>query len=76
MTVMAPKDENELQHMLQTAIEHDGPTIVRYPRGTGYGVPLDQVFSALPIGRGEVIHEGPTVLSLPWNDGPACAISG
>ncbi|HKZ16697.1 MAG TPA: 1-deoxy-D-xylulose-5-phosphate synthase [Geobacteraceae bacterium] len=58
MTVMAPKDENELQHMLQTAIEHDGPMVVRYPRGIGYGVPLDQVFSALPIGRGEVIREG------------------
>jgi 1-deoxy-D-xylulose-5-phosphate synthase len=58
MTVMAPKDENELQHMLQTAIEHDGPTVVRYPRGIGYGVPLDQAFSALPMGRGEVIREG------------------
>jgi 1-deoxy-D-xylulose-5-phosphate synthase len=58
MTIMAPKDENELQHMLQTAIEHDGPTVVRYPRGVGYGVPLDQVFSVLPIGRGEVLRDG------------------
>jgi 1-deoxy-D-xylulose-5-phosphate synthase len=58
ITIMAPKDENELQHMLQTAIEHGGPTVVRYPRGVGYGVPLDQVFSVLPIGRGEVLHDG------------------
>jgi 1-deoxy-D-xylulose-5-phosphate synthase len=58
MTVMAPKDENELQHMLQTAISHDGPCAVRYPRGNGHGVPLDQVFSPLPFGRGEVLREG------------------
>jgi 1-deoxy-D-xylulose-5-phosphate synthase len=58
MTIMAPKDENELQLMLQTAIEHNGPAVIRYPRGIGYGVPLDQVFSALPIGRAEVIREG------------------
>jgi 1-deoxy-D-xylulose-5-phosphate synthase len=58
MVVMAPKDENELQHMLQTAISHDGPCAVRYPRGSGYGVPLDQVFRPLPFGRGEILREG------------------
>ena len=58
MTLMAPKDENELQHMLQTAIDHDGPVAVRYPRGNGYGVPLDQTFRALPIGKGEIIRQG------------------
>jgi 1-deoxy-D-xylulose-5-phosphate synthase len=58
MTVMAPKDENELQHMLQTAIEHDGPVTVRYPRGNGYGVALDQNFAVLPIGRSEVLRVG------------------
>ncbi len=58
MTLMAPKDENELQHMLQTAISHDGPCAVRYPRGSGYGVPLDQVFMTLPVGRGEILREG------------------
>ncbi|HET6419755.1 MAG TPA: 1-deoxy-D-xylulose-5-phosphate synthase [Geobacteraceae bacterium] len=58
MTIMAPKDENELQHMIYTAIEHDGPVAVRYPRGNGYGVPLDQNLSALAIGRGEVLREG------------------
>ncbi len=58
MTLMAPKDENELQHMLRTAIAHDGPIAVRYPRGNGYGVSLDQVFQALPIGKGEILREG------------------
>ena len=58
MTVMAPKDENELQHMLQTAIEHDGPVAVRYPRGNGVGVPLDQNFRTLPIGKGELLRDG------------------
>ena len=58
MTLMAPKDENELQHMLQTAVEHDGPVAVRYPRGNGVGVPLDQSFKGLPIGKGELLRNG------------------
>ena len=58
MTIMAPKDENELQHMLYTAVEHDGPAAVRYPRGNGYGVPLDQNLAALAIGRGEILRDG------------------
>jgi 1-deoxy-D-xylulose-5-phosphate synthase len=58
MTLMAPKDENELQHMLQTAVEHDGPVAVRYPRGNGVGVPLDQTFKTLPIGKGELLRSG------------------
>ena len=58
MTLMAPKDENELQHMIQTALDHDGPVAVRYPRGNGVGVPLDQTFRKLPIGRGEVLRDG------------------
>ena len=58
MTLMAPKDENELQHMIRTALEHDGPAAVRYPRGNGVGVPLDQTFQAIPIGRGELLREG------------------
>ncbi len=58
MTIMAPKDENELQHMLLTALLHPGPVAVRYPRGSGYGVPLDQCLSPLEIGRGEVLREG------------------
>ena len=58
MIIMTPKDENELQHMIKTAVEHDGPAAVRYPRGAGLGVPMDQEITALPIGRGEVLREG------------------
>lgn len=58
MTLMAPKDENELQHMLKTAINHDGPVALRYPRGSGYGVPLEQELHNLPIGKGEVLRNG------------------
>lgn len=58
MTLMAPKDENELQHMLKTAIEHNGPIALRYPRGNGYGVPLDQDLKPLTVGRAELLREG------------------
>ncbi|MFA7059558.1 MAG: 1-deoxy-D-xylulose-5-phosphate synthase [Pedobacter sp.] len=58
MTLMAPKDENELQHMLATAIELGQPVAIRYPRGNGYGVPLDQTFKILRIGEAEMICEG------------------
>jgi 1-deoxy-D-xylulose-5-phosphate synthase len=58
MTLMAPKDENELQHMLLTAVGCNGPAAIRYPRGNGYGVPLDQVLRPLAIGKGEQLREG------------------
>lgn len=58
ITIMAPKDENELQHMLMTALLHPGPVAIRYPRGSGYGVPLDQCLLPLEIGRGELLREG------------------
>jgi len=58
LTVMAPKDENELQHMLVTALALDGPSAVRYPRGTGLGVPIDQILAPLPVGKGELLREG------------------
>ncbi|HEX8960916.1 MAG TPA: 1-deoxy-D-xylulose-5-phosphate synthase [Geobacteraceae bacterium] len=58
MTVMAPKDENELQHMVKTAIYADHPIALRYPRGNGYGIPMDQEPAILPIGKGEVLAEG------------------
>jgi 1-deoxy-D-xylulose-5-phosphate synthase len=56
--VMAPKDENELQHMLATALEQQHPTALRYPRGNGYGVPLDAEFHSLPVGKAEVLRRG------------------
>lgn len=58
MVVMAPKDENELRHMLATAIRYHGPIGIRYPRGSGLGVPLDQSLTSLEIGRGEILREG------------------
>jgi 1-deoxy-D-xylulose-5-phosphate synthase len=58
MVVMAPKDENELQHMLKTAVEYDGPSAVRYPRGVGCGVPMDQELRTLTIGKAELIKDG------------------
>ncbi len=58
MVVMAPKDENELRRMLLTAIEHDGPIALRYPRGTAAGVHLDKEILPLAIGKAEIIHAG------------------
>lgn len=58
MVIMAPKDENELRHMLFTATSHNGPIAIRYPRGNGLGVPLDAELKNLPIGKSEIIEEG------------------
>jgi 1-deoxy-D-xylulose-5-phosphate synthase len=58
MTLMAPKDENELRHMLKTAIYSGAPMALRYPRGAGYGVELDAELKSLEIGRGELLSEG------------------
>lgn len=64
MILMAPKDENELQHMLKTALDHHGPAAVRYPRGNGYGVAMDKDPEALPIGKGELLREGEDILLI------------
>lgn len=59
MTLMMPKDENEGQHMVQTAVEHDdGPIGLRYPRGNGLGVPMDEELKSIPIGSWKVLKEG------------------
>jgi 1-deoxy-D-xylulose-5-phosphate synthase len=65
LVFMAPKDEEELRHMLYTAINYDGPTAVRYPRGSGEGVELTDGLRLLEIGRGELLREGDDVLLLP-----------
>lgn len=57
MCVMAPKDEEELRHMLATAIAIPGPAAVRYPRGAGLGVALTDSFEKLPVGKAEVLQE-------------------
>ncbi|MBS1106012.1 MAG: 1-deoxy-D-xylulose-5-phosphate synthase [Deltaproteobacteria bacterium] len=64
MIVMAPKDENELRHMLKTAIEHPGPAAVRYPRGNGFGVSLDAECKTIPIGESELLRDGDEVVVL------------
>ena len=58
MTIMAPKDENELRHMLFTALNHNGPVAIRYPRGNGLGVPMDEAYQLLPMGEIEILKEG------------------
>ena len=65
LTMMAPKDENELQHMLYTAINHGAPVLVRYPRGKGVDVELEAPEKTLAIGKGELLREGDDVLLLP-----------
>ncbi|MDQ4099989.1 MAG: 1-deoxy-D-xylulose-5-phosphate synthase, partial [Chloroflexota bacterium] len=65
MTIMAPKDENELRHMLATAVAHTaGPVAVRYPRGAGVGVPMVDPLHTLPIGKAETLLDGDDVLLL------------
>jgi 1-deoxy-D-xylulose-5-phosphate synthase len=64
MVVMAPKDENELRRMLLTAIDHDGPTAIRYPRGMAAGVVLEKNPSPLTLGQAEVLTDGDDLLIL------------
>src|SRR5690606_29183882 len=59
LTIMMPKDENEGQHMVRTAVSYDnGPIALRYPRGNGLGVPLDEELREIPIGSWEMLTEG------------------
>lgn len=58
MICMAPRDENELRHMLKTAFETGHPTSLRYPRGNGEGVPFDSELKSLPVGKSEVMRDG------------------
>ncbi len=65
MVLMAPKDENELQDILYTAICHNGPSALRYPRGSGENIVLNKQFQKLPIGKGELLRNGRDLLLLP-----------
>jgi len=59
IVIMMPKDENEGQHMVNTAIHYnDGPIAMRYPRGNGYGVPMDEKLKTIPIGSWEQLKDG------------------
>ena len=64
MVCMAPKDENELRHMLYSALSYDCPVAVRYPRGEGLGVPMDEALQILPLGKAEVLQEGSRITLL------------
>ena len=65
LVVMAPKDEDELRHMMKTALAYDaGPIAYRFPRGNGRGVALSEELRVLPIGRGELLTQGEDILLI------------
>ncbi|MFQ5996889.1 MAG: 1-deoxy-D-xylulose-5-phosphate synthase [Dehalococcoidales bacterium] len=64
LIVSAPKDENELQHLLYTAVKSVQPMAVRYPRGAGVGVELDEALREIPIGKWEIVRQGKDVAIL------------
>ena len=71
MTVMAPKDENELQHMIYTGLTLNGPASVRYPRGTGLDVPLNRQMKGIPIGKAELLSAGEDIAIIAIGAGVA-----
>jgi 1-deoxy-D-xylulose-5-phosphate synthase len=78
-TVMAPKDEAELQRMLVTALAHDGPCAIRFPRGEGEGVPLmEEGWVPLQMGRAEQLTDGDDLLIVAYGSmvAPAMATAG
>jgi 1-deoxy-D-xylulose-5-phosphate synthase len=64
LIIAAPKDENELQHLLYTAVKANRPMAIRYPRGSGVGVDLEPTLKEIPIGKGEILREGDDVAIL------------
>jgi 1-deoxy-D-xylulose-5-phosphate synthase len=64
ITIMSPKDENEMRHMLYTAVHLGEPVAVRYPRGNGLGVTLDPELKKLPIGKSEILRRGSDALII------------
>ncbi|UCD70526.1 MAG: 1-deoxy-D-xylulose-5-phosphate synthase [Syntrophobacterales bacterium] len=65
LILMAPKDENEFQHMLNTAIQLSQPVAIRYPKGKGEGITMDETLMVLEMGKGEVLADGDDLLMLP-----------
>lgn len=64
LIVSAPKDEDELQHLLYTAVNSGRPMAIRYPRGAGLGVELETVLHEIPVGKWEVLRDGEDVAIL------------
>ena len=75
LIVSAPKDENELQHLLYAAMKAGQPMAVRYPRGSGIGVELDRDLHEIPTGRGEILREGNDVAILAIGSSVAPALT-
>ncbi|WP_428039535.1 1-deoxy-D-xylulose-5-phosphate synthase [Candidatus Avelusimicrobium fimicolum] len=75
LILAAPADENEMQHMLKTAFDAKAPFVLRYPRGTGFGVKLDDEPQDLPIGKGLWLKKGKdaTILAIGNRVHPALA---
>lgn len=73
LTVAAPRDEHELRRLLRTALTHDGPMALRYPRGAGVGVDMDREVEAVPLGEGEILRRGGGVCLLGLGSGVAAA---
>lgn len=74
VVAMAPRDEAMLVHMLRTAVEHDGPTAIRYPRGAAVGVDLPSEPEMLPIGSGETLQNGERVALVGYGSGVGIAL--
>jgi 1-deoxy-D-xylulose-5-phosphate synthase len=74
MVLMAPRDEGQLVHMLHTAIEHEGPVGLRYPRGEGVGAELPSRPQTIEIGTGEVLREGSKVAIVGYGTGVGKAL--
>ena len=74
--IMAPADENECRQMLTTGYLHEGPAAVRYPRGKGPGAVVDKALDSLPVGKGEIRHQGSRIAILAWGSmvTPALAV--
>lgn len=75
MLIMAPADENECRQMLTTGFHHDGPSAVRYPRGTGPGSTIHSELSALPIAKAELRRQGKRVAILAFGSMVECAVT-
>ncbi len=61
---MAPKDEGEMRDMLLTAIEHDAPAAIRYPRGNGFGVDISDAPKQIEIGKAEILRDGDAEIAI------------
>lgn len=75
MAVMAPADENECRQMLYTGLQHPGPVAVRYPRGTGPGVTVEENMQALPWGKADLVNQGAGIAILAFGSMVAPATS-